>query len=293
MSKRQPDPPSFQPGEESHEVAASTGLFEEAARLRSEGEELTRRVRRLQADADAYRATERASLNLLEDAVLARDVAKRESAERQRVESELAEELTATRVLQRLSSQLIREEEGHTFYERIVDTAIELVHSDCGSLQLFDPRTQTLRLLAWKGFDPDCDILISDIRLPDGNGHELLRRLNLPRPVYAIAISGFGTKDDIARSKAAGFRQHLVKPFSGADLKSFLDEAVASSVCDLIPYQNKCRSRDLKPTCSVESDPNRDIQSLELGRKVQRTASTPPIEHHPEDIKCFRGLILF
>ena len=139
----------------SHEIAKSAKLFEEAARLRSEGDELSRRVRQLQADANAYRATQRALLNLLEDAVSARDAAKRESAERQRVESELAEELTATRVLQRLSSQLIREEEDNTFYERIVDTAIELVHSDCGSLQLFDPRTQMLRLLAWKGFDPD------------------------------------------------------------------------------------------------------------------------------------------
>ena len=74
--------------------------------------------------------------------------------------------------------------------------------------------------------DANCDILISDIRLPDGNGHELLRCINLPRPVYAIAISGFGTEDDIARSKAAGFRQHLVKPFGSVDLKPFLDEAV-------------------------------------------------------------------
>ena len=72
----------------------------------------------------------------------------------------------------------------------------------------------------------NCDILISDIRLPDGNGHELLRRVNLTWPVYAIAISGFGSETDLAKSKAAGFRQHVVKPFSGADLMPLLDEAV-------------------------------------------------------------------
>jgi CheY-like chemotaxis protein len=72
----------------------------------------------------------------------------------------------------------------------------------------------------------NCDILISDIRLPDGNGHELLRRVNLTWPVYAIAISGFGSEADLAKSKAAGFRQHVVKPFRGADLMPLLDEAV-------------------------------------------------------------------
>jgi two-component system CheB/CheR fusion protein len=130
--------------------------------------ELTRRVRQLQADADAYRTTQRASLNLIEDAVLARDAAKRESAERQRAEGELAEELAATEVLQRLSSQLIREEEGSTFYEQIVETAVRLMHSDCGSLQLLDPDTQMLRLLAWKGFDPESARFWQEIKSEDG-----------------------------------------------------------------------------------------------------------------------------
>jgi CheY-like chemotaxis protein len=30
----------------------------------------------------------------------------------------------------------------------------------------------------------------------------------------AIALSGFGTDEDIRRSKEAGFQEHLTKPFS-------------------------------------------------------------------------------
>ncbi len=70
-----------------------------------------------------------------------------------------------------------------------------------------------------------CDVLISDIDLPDGNGWELLSRLQLPRPMYAIAMSGYGTSSDHNRSKAAGFRHHLVKPMGLEQLEPILVEA--------------------------------------------------------------------
>lgn len=68
----------------------------------------------------------------------------------------------------------------------------------------------------------DCDVLISDIGLPDGDGWELLNRLSLPRPMYAIAISGYGTVSDRNRSKVAGYRHHLVKPMELEQLESIL-----------------------------------------------------------------------
>ena len=71
----------------------------------------------------------------------------------------------------------------------------------------------------------DADVLISDIGLPDGSGWELLRRLHLPRPVYAIAMSGFGTSADQARSQAVGYRHHLLKPFMPEELDGMLEAA--------------------------------------------------------------------
>jgi len=69
-----------------------------------------------------------------------------------------------------------------------------------------------------------CDVLISDIGLPDGDGWELLGRLNLPRPMYAIAMSGYGMTSDRTRSKAAGYRHHLVKPMGIVQLEDILRE---------------------------------------------------------------------
>jgi CheY-like chemotaxis protein len=56
------------------------------------------------------------------------------------------------------------------------------------------------------------DLLISDIGLPDGTGHDLIRSLRARRRVKGIALSGFGMDSDIARSRAAGFDAHLTKP---------------------------------------------------------------------------------
>ena len=69
------------------------------------------------------------------------------------------------------------------------------------------------------------DLLLSDLRLPDGNGWDLLRRLEEAgwRPKYAIAISGWGSETDLARSKSAGFQAHLIKPLAPEALKIALD----------------------------------------------------------------------
>lgn len=56
------------------------------------------------------------------------------------------------------------------------------------------------------------DLLISDLGLPDGNGHDVIRRVRAHRIVPAIAMSGYGMDEDVRRSREAGFTEHLVKP---------------------------------------------------------------------------------
>jgi CheY-like chemotaxis protein len=58
------------------------------------------------------------------------------------------------------------------------------------------------------------DVLVSDIGLPDGTGVDLIRQIRQKygnRPP-ALALTGYGMEDDIARCKAAGFTDHLTKP---------------------------------------------------------------------------------
>ena len=69
------------------------------------------------------------------------------------------------------------------------------------------------------------DLLLSDLRLPDGNGWDLLRRLEGAgwRPKHAIAISGWGSETDLAKSKSVGFQAHLIKPLAPEALKMAID----------------------------------------------------------------------
>ena len=70
-----------------------------------------------------------------------------------------------------------------------------------------------------------CDVLISDIGLPDGDGWQLMEKLGVHKPPFAIAMSGFGTGNDQRRSRAAGYNHHLVKPFTPDTLLALLREA--------------------------------------------------------------------
>lgn len=73
------------------------------------------------------------------------------------------------------------------------------------------------------------DLLVSDIGLPDGSGLEIMQETHDHYGVTGIAISGFGTEEDIRQSRAAGFGEHLVKPVSIQDLHQAV-ERIASKI---------------------------------------------------------------
>jgi signal transduction histidine kinase len=76
-------------------------------------------------------------------------------------------------------------------------------------------------LAAAQAHPPDACLL--DIGLPDMDGNELARRLrHLPGMAQAtlIAITGYGQDTDRARTTAAGFDHHFVKP---VDMEALLD----------------------------------------------------------------------
>ena len=66
------------------------------------------------------------------------------------------------------------------------------------------------------------DALISDIALPDRSGYELVREAKQRQPLKGIALSGYGTEEDVRRSIEAGFDYHLTKPVNFQDLRSLL-----------------------------------------------------------------------
>jgi CheY-like chemotaxis protein len=60
-----------------------------------------------------------------------------------------------------------------------------------------------------------------------------------------VALTGFGTEDDIRRSKEAGFDFHLVKPVDLHELQTVLDQVGAGSPrTGSASFQHQGQSRD-------------------------------------------------
>jgi signal transduction histidine kinase/ActR/RegA family two-component response regulator len=68
------------------------------------------------------------------------------------------------------------------------------------------------------------EFVISDIGLPEQDGHVLMKELRRLYGLKGIALTGYGTRDDIASSEAAGFVAHLTKPVSIATLERAIAE---------------------------------------------------------------------
>ena len=70
----------------------------------------------------------------------------------------------------------------------------------------------------------DFDVVLSDIGLPDGSGYEIISQAKRKKAVKGVALTGFGTDEDIRRSKEAGFDFHLTKPVDVHELRSVLSQ---------------------------------------------------------------------
>lgn len=82
-----------------------------------------------------------------------------------------------------------------------------------------------------ESFRPDVGLL--DIGLPEMDGYELARRLRSMSQldgIRLVAVSGYGQAEDLQRTRAAGFDDHLVKPVDLPSLERALTGIPAAGV---------------------------------------------------------------
>jgi signal transduction histidine kinase/ActR/RegA family two-component response regulator len=75
------------------------------------------------------------------------------------------------------------------------------------------------------------DLMLIDIGLPGMDGYEVARSLRREdgfRGVVLVALTGYGTDEDKARSLAAGYDHHLVKPINLEALRSVVSRVSAA-----------------------------------------------------------------
>ena len=106
----------------------------------------------------------------------------------------------------------------------VVDDSHDAADSCAMILELdgFDVRTaygseQALEILGH--FWPDLAFL--DIGMPVMDGRELAETIRASgKEIALVSLSGWGTPEDVARNKAAGFDHHITKPASAETISS-------------------------------------------------------------------------
>jgi len=71
------------------------------------------------------------------------------------------------------------------------------------------------------------DLIVSDIGLPDGTGVDFIQKAREKSNIPAVALTGYGMEEDIARCRAAGFNAHLTKPVNFQNLEMLIQQLMA------------------------------------------------------------------
>ncbi len=83
----------------------------------------------------------------------------------------------------------------------------------------------------WVNGSEPFDLIVSDIGLPDGTGFDLMRQVRATRAgTPGIALTGYGTDDDIEQSRLAGFAAHMTKPIDFGQLENLIRLVVPTTL---------------------------------------------------------------
>ncbi len=137
------------------------------------------------------------------------DITARKQAEAatRATEALLKDELDDLNRLQSISSQLIQGGNLGALYTQILDAAVAMMRSDMGSIQTLEPGSNTLRLLAWRGFDPASAAFWESVQIDSGSscGVALATGERVIVPDVETCEFMAGT-EDLASSRLSGIR---------------------------------------------------------------------------------------
>jgi PAS domain S-box-containing protein len=96
----------------------------------------------------------------------------------------------------------------------------------------------------------DANVVLLDIGMPGMDGYEVARALRERHPernVHIVALTGWGQDQDRARTRAAGFDRHLVKPVDFATLEALFESLPAPSAAASASNAGSLRNRATRP----------------------------------------------
>ena len=141
-----------------------------------------------------------------------------------------------------------------------VAKGLELVLSEEG-YQVNLAGTGALAMQAFQ--EKKFDLLVADLRLPDINGMDIIRKIKQQKPkTEVIVITGYGTTATAVEAMKIGVHDFLPKPFTEDQIKRAITEALQSQ-------EKKTEQTQVK---KAESAEEKLIQKREVTQILNRTA---------------------
>lgn len=111
----------------------------------------------------------------------------------------------------------------------------------------------------------DCtfDVLVCDLHLPDGTGWQLMEKLREKSPVRGIVFSAFDEPEHVARSKAAGFEEHVVKGTTPEALLAAIDRIARFELPPAPPREDRA---------DLHADGKADVPAKRATPRKRKTA---------------------
>jgi two-component system response regulator AtoC len=121
------------------------------------------------------------------------------------------------------------------------------------------------QLLAKEAFD----LMFVDVRLPDGDGTDLLARLsNRPDRPMIVMMTGYGTVESAVTCIRAGAFDYIIKPFSSGQIDVILDKAENFAQAVKVSQALARQTSDQTPLIG-DSEPIRQLRQM-----IQKVAPT-------------------
>ena len=118
----------------------------------------------------------------------------------------------------------------------------------------------------------DIDVVVSDIKLPEMNGLEVLKRLRKIKPeLPVLMITAYGTIKEAVEALKMGAYDYIIKPFDVEELKVIVAKALETK---RLQDENVRLRKELKDKYSLESMIGKSKKMQEIYSLIEKIAPT-------------------
>ncbi len=142
-------------------------------------------------------------------------------------------------------------------------------------VEVAESRAAAARILATGPFD----LVITDVKLPDGDGIEILRHLKAAAPeTVVIVMTAYGSTETAVAALKLGAQDYLVKPFDVEELKIVVRKTLDSQQLQEENLLLKAEFRALHRLDRMVGVSPKMVKVFELVRSIASTTSTVLIQ---------------